>query len=355
MNRRLVSTFIVSFIFIYLFLYDPHLRALFAGNESPVTALFGHNRIHWAELWEALLQVRFVYLTIGGAVLIVSLGIRSYRWRLLLQPVKKISFRTVFALESIGYLLNNVLPFRLGELGRAYLMGEREEMSRVSVLATILVERILDMLGLLFLVGLTLLLYRFPAHTLNPAVTISLGVLFTLLLLLLLLAIIYREFTRRAARLVARLLPGHLAEKFNRAVSSFLDGLEVLRQTHHYLQIFVTTVSLWILYLIIILATLAAFSLFNRDYPLIWESPLVTALVVLTITSIGISIPSAPGAVGTYHAAAQFALSLFGVPSVISIPLAIVLHLLSYLLLNILGFYYFWTFQLSVREITSNI
>ena len=355
MRTKLLVTTFISLFFFYLFIYQVDLQGWLAGESTLWQALFGQTRINWSDLWSTLanLDLRFV----GGAVVlfVLSVLIRTWRWQLLVRPVKQTGFQLLFGILNIGYMANNLLPFRLGELIRAHLLGKEAGISRVSALATVIVERVLDMVGLMLLVCLTLFLFRFPPGTIRTDVTIGLGVVVVLLLLLLLGSIFLRRTTRKLVFAVTRLLSRQWRKKILKMTDAFLDGLEILRSAGHYFSIIVSTVLMWGCYLGITWLTFYAFSLDSSSYPLLHGNLALASLVVLTLSSIGMAIPSAPGAVGTYHASTQLALSFFAVPGRIAIPFAIILHLTSYIILCLLGFYYLWSMQLRLRDVRQDL
>lgn len=356
MNRgKLVFTTLISVLFLYLFIWSPHFRHLFSGEEPFLVALFGHPRIDWGSLIRILSEVHLRYVLSAVLVLMGSEFIRTWRWQILLSPVQKVSFHTMFGFLNIGYMANNILPMRLGEVLRAYMLGDYQHISRVSVLATIVIERLLDMLALVALVGLSLFLYRFPPGTISPTAATMMGGAALLLAGVILLMLVYRRLTLWIIDRLTAFLPGRWREKIVNMAQSFLDGMEIMRSTHHFGRLLLSSVSLWVCYLIITLLTFLAFDLQSGDYPQLSGQFVTAGIVVLTITTVGFAIPSAPGAIGTYHAAGQFAMSLFGVPALVAVPFAIVLHLVNFILTTTLGFVYLWKFQLNFHVMRHEI
>jgi hypothetical protein len=84
------------------------------------------------------------WIAVMGVTVSFDLVARSARWRVLLAPIAKVPLRRVAGYTLIGYLANNALPARLGELVRVHVLGEREGLSRPTVLGTVVVERISD-------------------------------------------------------------------------------------------------------------------------------------------------------------------------------------------------------------------
>ena len=94
--------------------------------------------------------------------LIVAFGgyvARAWRWQLLIAPVKRVPFATVFPVLVIGFAWNVLVPLRIGELVRAHVLGLREQISRSTLLATVVVERVLDGVAIMALLGLVGMLY----------------------------------------------------------------------------------------------------------------------------------------------------------------------------------------------------
>ena len=109
------------------------------------------SRLDIGETWEILGEANYFALVPAILVYFGSVFFRTFRWQYLLAPVKGLSVRRLYPVVVVGYMANNILPVRLGEVVRAYYVGEREKVSKVAALATIAVERVFDGLTLLFL------------------------------------------------------------------------------------------------------------------------------------------------------------------------------------------------------------
>src|SRR5579863_9989320 len=97
--------------------------------------------IDWKDLWSAFAQFRAIWIIPSLAVYLLGYIIRGFRWEVLLSPIKKCNFQSLFPTLVIGFMANNLLPARAGEFVRAYLNGTKEKISRSASLATILLER----------------------------------------------------------------------------------------------------------------------------------------------------------------------------------------------------------------------
>ncbi|MFH1862117.1 MAG: lysylphosphatidylglycerol synthase transmembrane domain-containing protein [bacterium] len=354
MKIRVLVGFLLSLIFIYFSFWKPDLAALFSGEIGFFAALFGKPRIDMVQLGAVLTHAKYGYLALVVLVLIISLFFRAYRWRIILLPVSEhVSYWRVFAAMNIGYMVNNILPLRMGEIFRAYIIGRSEHISKSSALATIVVERVIDTLAILILLGITIFFFPFPNWIRNGLFYVGAGIL--LLIAFMVGLLVSTKWTLKMLRIVFKPLPQKLTEQIVKIVESFSGGLEILRSSHHFVAITVHTVILEVCYVISVILTLLAFSLISADYPAIFTNPILASVVLLIIITIGVGLPSAPGAVGTFHGIVAFGVSLFSVPAEDSMGLAIALHLLNVVPLTILGLVCFWGQHFKFSEVSSQL
>ncbi|MBU0517561.1 flippase-like domain-containing protein [bacterium] len=351
MKVRIFVGLFLSLLFIYLSFWKPQIAGLFSGL-SVIEAFFGKTRIDVNELALVLSEAHYQYLLVGIGLLMLSLFPRAERWRVLLRPVHSgIRYWPVYSAMNIGYMINNILPLRAGEILRAYFLGKSENISKSSVLATIVVERVFDLMAAMIVMSITLFFFPFPDWIRNGLFYIGGGLLALILFLVGLL--VNTEWTLNFLRKVLKPIPAKLSEKIVKIVGSFASGLEVLRSSKAYWKIFGYTLILQVSYVGSVYATLLAFDLVDPAYPAIQENPLLASLVLLIIITVGVGIPSAPGAVGTFHGIVAFGVGLFGVPLEKAMGMAIALHLANYIPLTALGLVCFWSQQFSFSEIKS--
>jgi hypothetical protein len=354
MKRRIAIGLFLSVFFIYLSFWKTDLAGLWRGEVGFFSALFGHSRIDLDQLGEALVQAHYIYLLGAVVLLLGSLFVRAQRWVILLRPVKpSIRYWPVYAAMNIGYMINNVLPLRMGEILRAYFLGRSESISKSSALATIVVERLIDTLAALVLLSVTLFFFPFPSWIRNGLFYIGGAVVVLIVFLVSLL--INTEGTLKLLSRLLKPLPTRWSHEILNTINSFTSGLEILRSSHHYLIIVIHTVILQASYVLGVYFTLMAFDLISPAYPAILSNPLLASVVLLIIITIGVGLPSAPGAVGTFHGIVAFGVSLFGVPNVTAMGLAIVLHLANYIPLTLLGLVCFWSQHFTFSDIRTQL
>ncbi len=277
------------------------------------------------ELGAALRQAAYRYLLYGMLVTVVWLLVRGMAWRTLLQ--EKASYSDIFFTLNEGYLLNNILPFRLGEVGRAFLLGRKAGLDFWQVLSTIVIERTLD-LGFAVGIFLSTLPFVVGATWARQAATgtgvVVLGGLLTLYLL--------ARNQAGALEMLDRLgqrwpLIHNLA---GQRIPAFFSGLAVLTDPRRFL-VTVFWISLnWLIgvgqYYVLLLA------FFPETKPL-W------ATFSLGAGALGIAAPSSPGAVGVFEAALVGALSVFKLNPSTAAAFALLTHFVNYFVTGILGGY----------------
>lgn len=294
----------------------------------------------WKDVLEALRQAEWKYLLLAIPIYLLSYVLRAFAWWTILKEA--VSYWRVFLTMHIGYLLNNVLPFRLGELGRVYLLG-RDGLGFWRVFSSILIERAFDMI---IAVGLVLGILPFVLISSNTQqVAILIGVIVFLGLLILYLLARNRiwavaKFERLGARwpLLLRLGKNRL--------DAFLEGLEVLTSPSRFARVLISLAVSWMMAISIQYLVLRAF------YP---DARILHALTTQGISALGVALPSSPGYIGVFEAAIVGALALFGISFSMAFAYALTLHLMYILMTGVFGAYGLAISRISLGEIFQNV
>jgi len=280
--------------------------------------------IYWAfkdfnyiEFKRSMQQIDLVYFLFATIFLWISVWFRGLRWKWLFKGSSSPSVSSLYRAELIGYFGNNVLPLRLGELLRAYIVGKENNFSKSFVFGTIVLERLMDMLALTFFGIILLFLYPFEeawiSHYLLKGGVVILLIIITLTIL-------------------SRFKSNNASNKFLSILNQILDGLLSIRK-QKIIPVVITSLLIWSIYLLDVYLIQKAF-----QFNLSWAQ----ALVVLVISSLVLSIPSAPGMIGTFHAAVKYTMvDLFAFTPNEGNSFAILMHAYGYILLTLLGAYYF--------------
>ncbi len=302
-------------------------------------------RVDLERLPQALAEANYLDVVLAVAVYFLDLGLRATRWQVLLASTRLIPIRRLYPVLAIGYMANNLLPGRIGELSRAYLVSQREGVSASTVLASVAIERVID--------GLTVLALLLGALALLPAgmfagaswvlvltrlaaVTFGLGMVVSIALVL-----ERRWWTSLLARLV-RILPERLGDRVVQLVDRFIAGLVVLQNPRRLAETFALSVLIWVVGAAAYALVAAAFGIFL--------SP-VEAVATIGVVNLATAIPQAPAGLGAFEAAAQRFLVVLGVAETAAFGVTIVLHTVLVLPVVVVGLAFLWQADLSLRAL----
>ena len=275
------------------------------------------------ELSQAIREMDIRGLAPAIIFYILGIAFRALSWMTLLQ--NKAPYRRVFVTLNEGYLLNNIFPFRLGELGRVLLLSQSAQLSPFFVLSTIILERAYDVVLAAGLLLATLpLVLGFEYAT--PAAWTALGFVLAGLIALFFLA-------KNRGGIKTKLENVAIKNVFFRQrvflrLDSFLDGLGVLI---HPIQFFLSLLFMTASWLFGVLEIHTLLNQGDAQVPIWWTG------FALGVVSLGIAIPSAPAGLGVYEAAMVGALTLLGYPAGKALAVAIVAHLIHISFTGIVG------------------
>ncbi len=275
------------------------------------------------ELRAAFTLVDFKWLPLVLLPFMGTLMARSMASRTLLE--EEVSFSDSFFAINQGYLLNNILPFRLGELGRAFLLGERSGLSFWRVLSTVIVERVFDLgfAAILIVIVLPNVLDVEWAKTASTVAIFFVAIGFALLFLLARTPGTFIKLLKRLTRSRLKIQEWILSK-----LSSFLEGLASLRDIKRFARVSFWMALAWFFNLSWYFLLMKAF--FPNS---IW----LWAVMAVGAGSLGVAIPSSPAYIGVLEAAVVAALSLFGVDPPLALAYALVAHAVYFVVTGVLG------------------
>ena len=286
------------------------------------------------EIGAAIGSASPLWLAASAAVIPPAYILRAIRWKLLLSPVKKeVRASNTFWSTALGSMVNIIIPIRLGEFVRAYTLGEKEGIGFAPGLSSIVVERTLDMMGLLSIGLVTMLLVSTQAELSSLAVNIFIAVAVFIAAVLAIIIVgikkedlIIRLLTRSTSKIpFVKKYTARLAE----FASSLIKGLQGLSQNP---KMFIANMSItWILWLIYTSAAYFTFIAFN--HPLSF----VAAILGGALMSISHILPATPGYVGSYETFWWAIFFSLGVPENLLTATALISHLVGLLPIIILG------------------
>ncbi|MCL4263507.1 MAG: flippase-like domain-containing protein [Anaerolineae bacterium] len=277
------------------------------------------------DIIDAFRHANYAYLGLTGLGVLLFMLIRAIRWRFMMG--NQVRYGQVFHVQNIGYMLNMYLPFRLGDVARAVLMGSVPPLTISQSISTMVVERVLDMMFIVALLPFTLAY----APTLPPEfqrAALITGVLAVIAIVVLIVAANQRPFFRRLATLILNRIPRLDTETWVRRVDDILKGLDSLTRLKDGVILLTLSVLVW-------LPIIFAYWIGMRAVGL--EVTVPMAAFVVCAAALSIAAPSSPGGVGVFQAGVTAALALLGQPAAASASFAFAYHAMNYLVLTILG------------------
>src|SRR3954465_4235223 len=288
-----------------------------------------------AAVWAETRHADPLLLLYAVVVTAVTYAIRAWRWQSLLAPIGPTRYRVAFETTVIGFAANSLIPGRVGEVLRPYLLARREALNATSAFATIILERVLDLATVLMLFAwfvfgsasatiagdpAKLALVKFGGAIAAISAVGGLLVLFGLAG--------HPERLGRAALRVERVLPARVAGIVAGLVETFAQGLAVMRDPARLATALVLSFPMW-------MSIAAGIWLTSRAFHITF--PYQGSFLVMTVLVAGVAAPT-PGGLGAFHAAYQFAVTaFFGATVDRAIGAAIVLHALSFVPVTLVG------------------
>lgn len=314
---------------------------------SVVCLYFAFQGIQFDKLFDALGHMDYAWLLLAAVMWCVSYTGRVFRWQLLFSP-QPMRLSKVFYALNIGYFLSNLLPARLGDIVRAYLIGEFENVSKARALSTVVVERLTDGLTVVLLLSITAIFVpSIPDIARQGAVALAVtGIIGIIVLIALSLN---KEHGMAILHRLAAPIPFLQHPGLWKALESLIDGFAILHSPRPIIGVVLWAVYTWIVGAIPYWLVMQAIGL--RDgvgTPL----PFAAAMLVMTVTSLGVVVPSSPGYVGVFHYVAVLVLTtIYSADKSNALSYAVVIHALSYLMLTLLGIFSIWKEGLTYQRL----
>lgn len=272
--------------------------------------------------WDAMRTAQLNWLALLSVFIVADLLTRARRWQLLLSPVGRVRYRDSLGALLVGYLANNVLPARLGELVRSHDLGERAAMSKPTILGTIVVERVIDTLVVVVIAAGAIFVLSVRG-VVASAVLVGLAVT-----ALLVVGIV--------VGLVAHRLPGadRLSAFINRwpRVHSLLvrlrAGLAITRDVRVMAISIALTLASWS-------CSVLGFAAASQSVGI--QPTMAQAALLAAGVNLATAVPAAPGYVGTFELAAVTIAASVGIGGEPALAFAVLVHAFSLLITSLGG------------------
>lgn len=307
-------------------------------------------KIDPAKVVAAFREMDWRYLVPAVACTFASYFVRAIRWHYLLLPLKKIRIGSLYPATIIGYMANNVLPARLGEFVRAYVLARKEGLEASSVFATLVVDRLCDGFTVLLMLLFTFFTLKLPEGMESVQQSMVTGGYATLVLYCAVIAflILLKRRTVWTLNLVGTILkpfPSAVGEKVIPLLGSFIGGIRIATAPLPIMAVILSSLLMW--------ATAAwPVDLVLRSFGIVL--PVTGSLFILIFLVFAVMVPASPGFVGTYHYACVTALKAFNVQSEKALSISLVIHGINFFPVIAAGFYHLWREKLTLSGISTD-
>ena len=281
--------------------------------------------------------------------LVVFFWIKAIRWTYLLEPVKRLKTREVVPAMMIGFMGNNVLPAHLGEFIRVYVLGRQFSLSKMSVLSTVVLERVLDVAAILVLFATGLFLAQgVPESYRTFCEWAAVGTVVGLLMLA-----AYVVWTGPIVRCFEALLnrlsfvPEGLRGRLTELLELGATGLASLKKPRLLFGSAVTSVLHWLCNVALVYLALCSFGIHKQV-----ASPVLVSFVVLGVTAFGVTVPSTPGFFGVIQVCFWLSLSPFGASKADAFAASVYYHMIWYVPVTLVGFFYLNRLGLHLSDVS---
>lgn len=294
--KKLLVGIAISAVFVYLSLRGVDYSAVIKEFENP----------------------NYIFLIPAFGITILILFLRSVRLALLLSPLERIEQKRMLPITCTGNMFTILIPMRLGEIVRSYLISSKSSIPMASSLSIIFMERVFDLSALLLIMLYVILSFELPVYIVGAGY----GLFVSFLVFLLIILFLYhrREFSMRLLRPFIRGLSVNMQDKVLGLISTFIDGFFIIGSFRRTLFIFVISFLIW---------TVAVIGFYPMLYLLNLKLPLISAFVIMVFVAAGVSIPTAPGFLGNYQFSCILALSFFNIPKDTALAFSIVTYLIG--------------------------
>ena len=330
-----------------LFKEKPDKKLLIGMAVSAFCLFLLFRKIDFDKMAAAFAGMDYLYLFPALVLTFVSYYLRALRWKFLLSPIKKTRLSNLFPSTLIGYMANNLLPARLGELVRAYSLGRKEGIDTSAVFASLVVDRLCDGFTILLVLLVTFFTIELPAGMEDVQGGLATGgyVTFALYLCVLAFLALLRTRTEWTLRLVARLLAPVSAAAAGKSASllrSFISGIRFPSGAAGMAGTAAASLLVWT-------TAIWPVDLLLRSFGV--ELPITASMFIMVFLVFAVMVPASPGFVGTHHFACVTALSAFGIRSEEALSIAIVVHAMGFFPVTAAGLYCLWRDKLSLRKV----
>ena len=305
----------------------------------------------WQQLWIALKDVRLEWIALASLILILEFWLRALRWNILLRPTGiKIPTKTLFSAQVIGVACNTLLPLRAGEIAKPYIASRHTSAPFVKIVATTIMERVFDILGMVFIMLLMLSLAT-PSSLADSQSELVynlqvyggiFGVFAALCMAFFFFLVASKQRSRGVFVRITSIAPTPIAQKLMEFFDVFVDGLKSSTDRTSFWSAGALSLWMWLNGAIAIYCIFLAFGM---------NLPFGAACFVSVAIALTVALPQAPGFLGVFQVAMEKTMVLWGQPEGPAEGFSIVFWAVSFIPITIIGLLALWKEGLTLKGI----
>jgi uncharacterized protein (TIRG00374 family) len=324
-----------------------HDKKLWIGIGISLFFLFLlFRKIDFHKLLAAFKEMNYLYLWPAVLSTFISYFFRAVRWRYILLPLKKTRLGNLFPATIIGYMANNILPARLGEFVRAFVLGEKEGIGMSAVFASLVIDRLFDGFTVLLILLFTFFTVKLPSgmESVQHGLVVGGYITLTIYIIVVVFLVILKQRTIQTIKLIGKLLkpfPARIAEKVIPMLGSFIEGVRLSSKPTELFALLSSSLIIWAF-------ALWPVDLLLRSFGIIL--PITASMFIMVFLVFAVMVPASPGYVGTYHAACVYGLMAFNISKEKALSVALIIHGVNFFPVIIVGLFYLWKNNVSLSE-----
>lgn len=273
-------------------------------------------------LWESIRTADYFWVFLSLPIIVASHYVRALRWRTILKPIMNPgSTINLFSAVMVGYFFNSIYP-RLGEFIRPYVYAKRENVSKSSVFATIVVERVIDVFTLGFLFAIAFIIARDKIANMLPGVDPQKILAFSLLVLGALVFSFWPPFIKFILKYLVKPFSNSIHDRISDIVNKFRLGFSVIKQPSSYIRLVSESLLIWVCYALPMYLMFFCFP-FSQTI----DVSIGDALFLVIVSGIGVTIAPTPSGIGVMHSLIMYAMmGLYGIKEEMALAYATINH-----------------------------
>jgi uncharacterized protein (TIRG00374 family) len=296
----------------------------------PISIIFLYlatRKVDFQQTLQIIKQTNYLYLLPALLAFMADFSTRALRWKVLLTPLKKCKYSNLVSNVFLGFFGNTVLPMRAGEIIRILMLREKENISKASSVATIIIERAMDIFAILLLLSITFFIFPYPA-SINKLLFLCIAI-FVFVIIVFYGIMFYRDKTLAIMQRFLNIFPHKIHDKLEHFLDSFISGLEILRNTQHLLTTAALSIIVWLFNASVLFFVAKGMGISQINY--------MGAIFIMSVIAIGVSVPSSPGFVGVFEYFGILACTILGVSKSVSLSFVLLAHTLQMAMMTIGG------------------